>query len=1111
MPKPVVTSISPASGSTAGGDIVTITGTGFAGAENVSFGPTRATAMTFKDDTQVTATSPPGNGTVDIRVTTGAGISDVGQADQFTYTYTRNWRKVWRWASGAIAAALFVRRPLPKHWAAIVLVVAVASSVAGIWVYAAHQPPGIDVVRLQWAASLADKDLGGIRQHAAQFRGALDWDMRALIPGYGVGLLLACYLGWRVFWTSRSQAWAVLGMAAAALAVACNIAQDLLLLRALSDGLGRGALLDWIEALSFAKFAVLLVAGAVGIAAIMVTIGRLAMSSRTKERWGKAAKACGPGEWPVIPPPVIEHPAQEGGGAASWRLAGQEWWDGISTGPRARWAQGFASPSTRTEDAIGVCVSGGGIRSATVALGALDALREKDVLKDAEYLVSVSGGGYTAGGLQLAMTRATDGLTDGQPPVSRATAADGFAPGSPEEDYLRRHSSYIADSLSQWLVALGVLLRGVLSSLVIIGLTITTLGLAIGAFYRRVPITAGGNLPPPKFAVTGTNVSAPAYPAVPVGVWYAIAVAAGLTVLAYLARQLAAGRERWRRRTSRSAVILLSATLLLAGLGVALPALLWASSWVTWKLDFSLRPAAALGSLTVVTTYLGAVVATFWRNRTTIAKTAGTITGAAGKGPVNQVLPNSMIQLILMWICLAFLILVALLFCSWAATSALVHSLWALAPAGVLAVLAVIIDQTSLSLHPFYRRRLARAFAVRRVSRDHVDAAVPYRDDEGTWLDTYAEPAPGFPAVTFAATANITGQDRTPPGRAAVPFMLTHDYIGGPATGWVHTGFLRNLLPRALRADLTTEAAMAISGAAFASAMGSQTRFYEVFLAIANARLGAWLPNPRFVALKLQRDNLDNWTIPGLPARRGLSYFAREIFGIHPSTGRLLLCTDGGHYDNLGLTELLRRRCKLIYCIDASGASQPFADALAGAITLAREELGVEITLDNQGLDLVAGDRQQLEPASSFTSLNAHLSKSPVVTGKITYPEVAHRCEPQGCAPPRGKEDSNYPQATGQLVFAQAVLTPDLPYQLLDYLQSNPGFPHDSTGDQFFNAAQFDAYQTLGYFLGQKAADSSDRKPVTPSVKHTLAPPPTRSHPRRQLRLILIPLRRAQR
>ena len=520
-------------------------------------------------------------------------------------------------------------------------------------------------------------------------------------------------------------------------------------------------------------------------------------------------------------------------------------------------------------------------------------------------------------------------------------------------------------------------------------------------------------------------------------------------------------------------MILLSAALLLAMLGVAVPALLWASSWVTWKLEFSLRPAAAVGSLSVITTYLGAVVALFWRKRTTIAKTAGTVTSAAGKGPVNMILPNSMIQLILMWICLAFLILVALLFCGWAAASPLVHSLWALAPAGALAVLVIAIDQTSISLHPFYRRRLARAFAVRRVRRGHADTAVPYRDDEGTWLDTYARPESGFPAATFAATANITGQDRTPPGRAAVPFMLAHDYIGGPATGWVQTEFLRKLLPTALRADVTTEAAVAISGAAFASAMGGQTRFFEVFLAIANARLGAWLPNPRYVALKLEGDNLDNWTIPGFPARRRLSYFAREIFGIHPSTGRLLLCTDGGHYDNLGLVELLRRRCKRIYCIDASGASQPLADALAGAITLAREELGVEITFPDQAFDLVSGDRQQFEPASSFSNLNTRLAKSQVATGSITYPEVARR----------GKGASGYPEAAGHLIYAQAVLTPDLPYQLLDFPQDNSGFPNDSTGDQFFNAGQFDAYQTLGYCLGQKAADPGENPPTTTAEK----------------------------
>jgi hypothetical protein len=83
---PVVTGISPASGAAAGGDTVTITGSGFTGAIDVSVGPTSASAMHVDTDTQITATTPPGTGTVDVTVTTPAGTSATTQpADQFTY------------------------------------------------------------------------------------------------------------------------------------------------------------------------------------------------------------------------------------------------------------------------------------------------------------------------------------------------------------------------------------------------------------------------------------------------------------------------------------------------------------------------------------------------------------------------------------------------------------------------------------------------------------------------------------------------------------------------------------------------------------------------------------------------------------------------------------------------------------------------------------------------------------------------------------------------------------------------------------------------------------------------------------------------------------------
>ena len=82
---PAVTRVSPARGPTGGGTRVVITGSGFTGATGVSFG-TAAAKFTVDSGTQVTATSPPGTGTVDITVTTPAGTSATAAADQYTYT-----------------------------------------------------------------------------------------------------------------------------------------------------------------------------------------------------------------------------------------------------------------------------------------------------------------------------------------------------------------------------------------------------------------------------------------------------------------------------------------------------------------------------------------------------------------------------------------------------------------------------------------------------------------------------------------------------------------------------------------------------------------------------------------------------------------------------------------------------------------------------------------------------------------------------------------------------------------------------------------------------------------------------------------------------------------
>src|SRR5205807_2358742 len=83
---PTVTGVSPASGSTAGGTSVVITGTGFTGVSAVKFGAAPAAAFTPNSATQITATAPAGGaGTVDITVTAPGGTSATGAADAFTF------------------------------------------------------------------------------------------------------------------------------------------------------------------------------------------------------------------------------------------------------------------------------------------------------------------------------------------------------------------------------------------------------------------------------------------------------------------------------------------------------------------------------------------------------------------------------------------------------------------------------------------------------------------------------------------------------------------------------------------------------------------------------------------------------------------------------------------------------------------------------------------------------------------------------------------------------------------------------------------------------------------------------------------------------------------
>ncbi len=118
---------------------------------------------------------------------------------------------------------------------------------------------------------------------------------------------------------------------------------------------------------------------------------------------------------------------------------------------------------------LGVCLSGGGIRSAAFCLGGIQALQDKGELAKAEYLAAVSGGGYLAAGWAVA---------DAQ---SRAvTSGQGWSRGSPEERWFRDNSSYLIPDLLGGMKGVGRLLGGVVVNFLLIWLLLFLAGRPIG-------------------------------------------------------------------------------------------------------------------------------------------------------------------------------------------------------------------------------------------------------------------------------------------------------------------------------------------------------------------------------------------------------------------------------------------------------------------------------------------------------------------------------------------------------------------------------------------------------------------------------------------------------
>ncbi len=730
-------------------------------------------------------------------------------------------------------------------------------------------------------------------------------------------------------------------------------------------------------------------------------------------------------------------------------------------------------PSDGDRPKVGICCSGGGIRSAAFNLGALQVLQDKGRLHDADYLAAVSGGAYIAAGLSMvAKTPDRDNEDDDAEKENDdsdlALFSEGRMPfyhGSPEEQYLRNRSSYLAPGgvgLTRFVFRVGL---GLLANLVVLTLALVLIAWVLATYYRHVhgPLQEHGDE-----LAAGTRKSE---------VLTAAGVAGIALLLGGISVFLRSAADRVRRALETLGLYLLGLALVIVVATVAIPELLaFLRDQGIGRTQKQLLGSDAVGGAGAAAagSFGGLLAAVLLELRAKVTiEDASKAAGWYSKlgAPLRRVISRLAAWLVGPLLLLS-IVIVALL----AMVSAQHITTWGIIAVAVTFTLAwAFADVTAWSLHPFYRRRLCTAFALKRVTRWENDRYGEAREREYHRLVPLSRsgvrPGPGpskkWPTLLVCAAANVSDPGATPPGRSVTSFTFSPFAMGGPLVGGVPTPVFEKHIPEHRRRDFTLAAAVAMSGAAISPSMGKETRrSFRFLLALANVRLGVWVPNPRRAEQWLEKTRAGCRTIFNRVHQHEMGkvdqplalqpkakspqrfrrrfwvprprpwYLVKEMFGWNSVNDRYLYVTDGGHYENLGLVELLRRGCTEIFCFDASGGTQ--LDALGDAIALARSELDVEI--------------EDLDP-TSLTEDDERLAERCCITGRIRYP---------GGQP-------------GTLVYARSVVTRDAPYDVQAFRIRDDRFPHHSTVDQLYTDEKFEAYRELGAQAGRSALSDANR------------------------------------
>ncbi len=369
------------------------------------------------------------------------------------------------------------------------------------------------------------------------------------------------------------------------------------------------------------------------------------------------------------------------------------------------------------------------------------------------------------------------------------------------------------------------------------------------------------------------------------------------------------------------------------------------------------------------------------------------------------------------------------------------------------------VDVNEFSLHNAYRNRLVRCYLGATHEGRRPQPFTGFDDDDNIFLAPLADL--GVPFHILNTTLNVVkGKELALQARKSRSFTFTPLYSGfdyseeesvskmpdsikiqaTQATNDPEVSkpgsyrLTKNSSFRSRYPGARLGTAMAISGAAVSPNMGHYTTGAVSFLlAIFSVRLGWWMGNPRIKKAWESAYPRSSW--------RAL---INELTGNTTDDRKEVYLSDGGHFENLGVYELIRRRCRVIVACDAGADPTCACGDLASVIEKCRVDFGTEITM--RGLQDISPVAMQVFPGEAAL----RISKSPFALGTIIYPD----------------------RSEGQLVYIKPSLIAQLPQDVLAYARLFEAFPHQSTVDQFFDETQFESYRALGFACASAAANA---------------------------------------